>query len=84
MQHMCPQCHSHALPKHYFAHPSHSLLQQCLGRAWEWPVGIHVVHVVAYEGSLIYTVFTKKWSKNGQKGGTTFLKGFTLPGTPLG
>ena len=53
-------------------------------------LGVHVGHVVTChdspEGSLIHTVFTKKWQKRSKRGGypilTTFWEEFTFLGTP--
>ena len=68
MPHLCIQSHSHALPRHYFAHLTIIMPWEGVGVA----LGAQVGHVVTYrdspEGSLIYTVFTKKcqkWTKRG-------------------
>ena len=68
MPHPCSQNHPHALPRFYYDRPSHSCPYSCLGRAWA-QVGYVVTYHASPEGSLIYTVFTKKVSKTVKKRG---------------
>ena len=72
---LCLQSHSHALPRQYYDRRIVFVPQEGVGVALRVQVGHVVTYRASPEGSLIYTVFTKKFQKRSKRGVPLFLTG---------